>query len=492
MHPDFAYPENSSENLGRFKTLIETRTGLMFNGHREHALLKGLHTAAQRTEVIDQEGYYEHLESQNTTSIVWDDLIGELTIGETYFFRNASHFDALEHDLIPRLLARHQRNRRLRIWSAGCSTGEEAYSLAILLHRMLPDIANWNIHILATDINRSALRRARLASYRQWSFREGAPEIQKRYFNQVEDTYELIQPIRDVVTFAYLNLAENSYPSLTTNTNAMDLILCRNVAIYLPESVNRVIAGRFYRSLSPEGWLIMGASETNIDVFRQFKSVNIKGATLYQKSATTGTVIRPVKLQHIESQPIPNLPAIVPPSQAIELASPPTPPAINTETDCFQNGLSMMKHKRYEEAQNYFLACIKNSPANAVAYYQIARLQANTGYLTNALTWLKQALQRDSLMVEAQYTMAMIYQERGEVDQAISQFKKTLYLNPNFVLAHFGLAGLYQRMGRTQLAERHRSQASRLAMQLPQDDELPASDGMTAGQLLKMMQATHY
>lgn len=478
----------------RFATLIETRTGLAFDSHRQSSLRKGLEIAAERAGSADAKVYFLCLEQSKTDSQLWDDLISELTIGETYFFRNQSHVEALRQHILPKLITRHQGNQRLRIWSAGCATGEEPYTLAILLSQLIPDIDDWNILILATDINRRALQRAAQAQYRPWSFRETPPEIQKRYFMPNGDTFQLIDSLRQLVTFRYLNLVEDCYPSLTTNTNAMDLIICRNVAIYLPEPVNRAMANCFYHSLSPNGWLIMGASETNLEIFRQFKSINLNGSTVYKKSTGTKPLRWPVIMKTVDSQPvkvsIPTSPAPLHSSHPPSLPATPALQPPETPQKLYDNALVELRAGRNEEAQKFFLACIKKSPQYAPAYYQIARIQANAGYLTKAQEWLAQALEHDPLMVPTHYTLALIHQEKGEFDQAISQYKKVLFLDPNFVLAQYGLSSLYKETNRAKLAKRHLSQAVRLASQYSPDEELPASDGMTAGRLLKMMLVT--
>lgn len=254
----------------RFRDLILARTGMLFGPRQRDALARGLASAAERAGVPGLAPYYRALQAARTDAPLWDDLVGAITVGETYFFRNPAHLDALRARILPDLITRHQANRRLRIWSAGCSSGEEAYSLAILLHELLPDLADWRLSILATDINKDALRRASEGLFREWSFRQTDPAIRQRYFRARNGAFELDSQVRGLVTFAYLNLVEDSYPSLTTNTNALDLILCRNVAIYLPQSVIRQMAARFHNCLAPEGWLVVGAAETHQEVYSQF------------------------------------------------------------------------------------------------------------------------------------------------------------------------------------------------------------------------------
>jgi chemotaxis protein methyltransferase CheR len=172
-------------------------------------------------------------------------LASHLTTGETYFFREPSVFTMLEEEILPALMrARQQHARRLRFWSAGCATGEEPYSIAISINKVVPEMQNWHLTLLATDIK-----------------------------------------IQNMVTFAYLNLVDDVYPSLLTNTTAMDVIFCRNVLMYLaPEQATKVVH-RLYHALADGGWLIVSPSEASQALFASFQTVNIPGAILYQKRA---------------------------------------------------------------------------------------------------------------------------------------------------------------------------------------------------------------
>ena len=190
-------------------------------------------------------------ESSSPTRRQIEILANHLTVGETYFFRDKELFKTLEKPVLSKLIqSRHRSGRHLRVWSAGCSTGEEPYSVAILLSKMIPDLRDWNITILATDISPLALQKAAGAVYGHWSFRDVQPEIQNGFFNQREDGhFELLPRIREMVTFSYLNLVEDTYPSLFNNTNAMDIIFCRNVLMYFVPELAGKVARNFHRSL---------------------------------------------------------------------------------------------------------------------------------------------------------------------------------------------------------------------------------------------------
>jgi chemotaxis protein methyltransferase CheR len=521
----------SDHDYERYRDLILERTGMLFGPRRRDELAGGVLAAAERAGCESLGDYGLLLQEARTDSELWDDLIGAITVGETYFFRNPSHFDALRRHILPGLMARHGDDRRLRIWSAGCSSGEEPYSLAILLRQLLPDLADWNIFILATDINKQALRQARQNCYREWSFRQTDPAIRVGYFTprnrssgkargRQDRFFELSPQVREMVTFAYLNLAEDAYPSLATNTNAMDLILCRNVAIYLPEAVIREMAERFHRCLVTDGWLIVGASETSSTIYDQFAVHNCCGAVLYQKVAVLPSPsVRP-ELPGEPFEAVQEMPVEWPPLQPVVQPLPPlpTPPAPRPEpvegappqprgkpaepersrkveapavpADPYQEGLALLVQGRYEKAMTCFLDCMARDPGCALAYYQMARVHANRGLLEEACSWCQQAIERDPLLTEAHYILALIHQEEGMLDAAIARLKKTLYLDSNFVLARFSLANLYQQVDRQGEAARHRAQAIRLAAKMPPDEVVPGSDDLTAGRLLTMMRAT--
>ncbi len=483
-----------------FKDLILERTGMLFSPRRRDALARGVTVAAEQAGHKNLSEYHGLLQDAETDSELWDDLIGTITVNETYFFRNSSHIKALRKHILPELIQRHQNDRRLRIWSTGCASGEEPYTIAILLDQLLPEIADWNISILATDINRKVLQYANKGQYRKWSLRQTDPDIQKEYFTPHRGGFNINSSAREMVSYAYLNLVEDSYPSLATNTNAMDLILYRNVAIYLPEAVIRDIAVRLHRCLLPEGWLVVGASETNSLVYNMFAVRNLAGATIYQKTKRRETRVAPRNIPRERRKKkdrskfgqrinFPITPASEAPRPHFRITSQTHPPVPRSPADPYQEGLTLFSQGQYEEASTCFLKYIEREPDSALAHYQMARTRANQNKLEEAQSWCQTALEHDQLMVEAHYTLAIIYQEQGLSEQAVAQLKKVIYLDPGFVLAHFSLSNIYQGAGQRDSAARHQVQAIRLAIKLPSEEELPCSDGLTAARLVTMIKA---
>ena len=487
-------------NYLRFSELIQRRTGIQVGGSRREALARALKESSESLECTDLDQFFSCLQEARTDSEVWNDLIKRVTIGETYFFRDSDTIKALRQNILPDLIARHQTDRTLRLWSTGCATGEEPYTLAILLHQILSDIDQWKILILATDINRQALKHASAGRYRTWSFRETNPVIRSTYFTHDGNTYTIDPVVREKVTFAYLNLADDSYPSPTNQTSHLDLILCRNVTIYLPRSLIQTIANRFYQCLSHNGWLIVGPSETHLEIYSKFQTLNFHGVIAYQKVAriTTSTDLRttvPEQINRRVAHPQLDLPFgtssthhSTDDSRIVKSAECETS-TTKQEVDFCQQGEELMKQQRYDEARQCFLSCLSKEASSITARYRMACLEANVGRLNEARKWAEQALDQDQLRSEVHYTLALIHELQGEMEEGINQLKKVIYLDPNFILAHFGLFHLYQRTGTPTKAERHRILAVHLASKLSPDTVLSGSDDLTAGQLLTMAQA---
>lgn len=271
--------------LSHLSEFVAAQIGLHFPKERWRNLERGIFSAAREFGFKDAESCIQWLSSARLTKNQIEILASHLTVGETYFFREKKSFDILEEHILSELIrSRQNMERHLRVWSAGCSTGEEPYSIAILLNKMLFNLKDWNITILATDINPRFLQKATEGVYNEWSFRDTLPWIKERYFKKTkEGRFEILPHIKKLVSFSYLNLAEDSYLSLLNNTNAMDIIFCRNVLIYFTPGLARKVIQNLYRCLIDGGWLIVSPSETSHILFSQFMAVNFPGCNTVQK-----------------------------------------------------------------------------------------------------------------------------------------------------------------------------------------------------------------
>ena len=213
----------------------------------------------------------------------WEEFARAFTTGETFFFRDHGQFDLLRLRLLPELIERHRDDQTLRLWSAGCASGEEVYSLAMLVDMLLPERGGWDILILGTDIDSKAIARARRGHYGKWSFRMVSPEIQQRYFNSdcemrnadsgmrsaefatpqstTPQSFVLDERIRRMVTLRVANLVSEPFPNPASELHDMDLILCRNVFIYFDPAAVFAVAAKFAATLREGGYLMTAHTE---------------------------------------------------------------------------------------------------------------------------------------------------------------------------------------------------------------------------------------
>jgi len=446
--------------LGGLSEMLCARMGLHFPRERWDDLEKGLASACRELGFSDPASCARWLLSAPMTQGQVEILASHLTVGETYFLRDARSFEVLEQRVLPDLLrSRGEAEWRLRVWSAGCCTGEEPYSIAMLLDRALPDSRKRNLTILATDINPIFLRQAAQGVYGEWSFRALPGWMRERYFTRRGDgRLEVRAEIRRMVTFAYLNLADEAFPSLATNTNALDVIFCRNVLMYFAPERAAAAAGRLHRALCDGGWLFVSPSEMSQALFPQFAMADLGGALAYRKSACgrPQAAAQPSPASHVSASSLA-------PMGAQEGAVRVRPPVRSGDVE--------------DVVQLQPLAAAAASP------FEAARREADEGRLDAALAWCDKALAADRLDPTHHYLHAMIQLERGQRDAAALALERALYLAPELVVAHVALGNLRMGQGRHPEARRHFGNALELLRKLPDDAPVPESDGLIAGRM---------
>jgi chemotaxis protein methyltransferase CheR len=381
-------------------------------------------------------------------------LVSRLTVGETYFFRNRPQVTTLRDHILPELIMeRMKKDRHLKIWSAGCSTGEEPYSIAMLLRELVPDIDKWSISIMATDINEKALTTAREGTYRDWSFREVEEYYRQRYFQPGNKSWRLEREIVDMVDFRYLNLADDLYPARATRTDSLDLIVCRNVMIYFSVDLCLDITRRFYRCLRDGGCLMVGHVEHSDMVCSDFRRETI-GSTIVYRKETGGASWEKGLSPRFRGSGRPNGTLLVHEGSAFRNTKGKPRPADTEETIIFEEAVSHFRMMEIEEALAGFNRVLRINPRNERALYTVALLLADGGDVDAAEERIGKLLDINSLHLEAIYLLALIHRVRGEDEKEIAQLKKAVYVDRNFVLGHFQMAGFYRRSGRTQEASR--------------------------------------
>lgn len=477
--------------LSRFSEFLAQQVGLHFPKERWPDLLRGIKAAAREFGFHDADACMQWLLSTPLDRNRIETLACYLTVGETYFFRDPQAFNALQTHILPTLIQfRRQHGKMLRIWSAGCSTGEEAYSLAILIQRLIPDFRQWHICILGTDINPYALAKAEAGVYSEWSFRNAPDWLKSGYFRVTgKRHYEIIPSVRKMVTFTYLNLMEESYPSLVNNTNAIDIIFCRNVLMYFKPALIAQVVRRHCLSLMDGGWLVVSPAEVQViaeAMIDALEAVDFSDAVLYRKNVPHAaqssaapflagpepaeqTVIRSVKQ---------------PASRATPITADKTPSA--SRTLAYQHALDLYQQGQYDEAAAQAVTLLANPQTKLKATSLLAKIHANQGNLDKARQWCGQTIDANPLDPLGHYLLAIVLLEQG-VDGSRQELKRTLELDPGFVLAHFTLGNLYRQQGRRREAAKHFDDALRLLDTHAPEQILPETEGMTAGRLAEII-----
>lgn len=494
MTPTASKEGLSRVDYSRFRDLVRETSGLEIPESRRPELERAVLRAREETGSPDAEGLYRLLTDQSSGRPALEALVAALTIGETHFFRNRTQFEALESHILPDLIARRRDVRRLRLWSAGCASGEEPYSLAILIQRLLPDLPDWNVLILGTDINRAALERARQGLYGRWSFREVPAETQAGWFIERDGRFEVPPRVRDLVTFGYLNLVEDVYPSLHTNTNGIDLILCRNVLMYFRPETARGVVARLHSALTDGGWLVVGQSEPSQEVFRGFEARNLPGTVVYRKAVPweqeanasdsednwrTSAVAD--TLTDGPPRPSPDLPctgSLVPQPPAAVQGTP--------KADRRAEAMSLIEAGRLDEARRQLEAVAASDTHDPEPPYVLAKVHANRLELEAAEQWIDVALSRDPLHAPSHYLRGLVLQEGGARPSALDAYRRCVYADPTFVLGHFALAELFRQMGQLRRAWKSLENVTRLLVGLERDDPVREGDGLTVGRLLEL------
>lgn len=482
---------SNSTLLPQFSRYLALQMGLHFSQERWPDMMRGMAAAAKEFRYNDVDECMRWLLSKPLSRSQIEILAGHLTVGETYFFREPQAFEALRTDVLPALIeSRRQSGMRLRLWSAACSTGEEAYSIAILVQRLIPDYKQWNITILGTDINPHALRKAASGIYGEWSFRNEQPWLREKYFVPLGGgRYRIASHVQDMVTFSYLNLAEEAYPSLTSNTNAMDIIFCRNVLMYFEPELSAKVVRQHYQSLIDGGWLIVSPAEVTPLLSAQLETVNFPGTVLHRKN--------PVRCSWTPAVVLPALPAINDaekirfvtksrpiPIEIAAIKSQSVPPAV-----AYQQALAFYRQGHYKEAAELTGRLIADHSNNVQAVNLMVRIHANQGEFADALHWCERSIAADRVNPAGYFLMALVLLEQGQPREAILALKRTLYLDHDFVMAYFTLANLYNNQSRDKEARKYFANTETLLKGYSLEEIVPESEGMTAGRLLEIVRS---
>ncbi|WP_190288079.1 protein-glutamate O-methyltransferase CheR [Marichromatium sp. AB32] len=407
-------------DLSPLRTLIKERIGLHFDAASETTLREALARRIAHTASDGPAAYLARLRADETELMALGSL---LTINETYFYREAQHLELLTDHLIPTLRARDRAppETPIRILSAGCSSGEEPYSIAIALEQRLGAEAAAAVRISAGDLDPEVLERARAGRYGTFTFRALDPALRARHFTRLDNgQHQLAAAIRARVDFLALNLLARDYPP---GLQGQDVIFYRNVSIYFDPPTRAQVLAQLARLLNPGGFLIVGVAETlanDIGLLRQ----HVHRGIFY-----------------FSNDPLAPPARALAPSRPVRRPPPPLDPA-----RCYTEALALARAERYTEALTR-LAMIPLERRSVAALELRALLEFETGAIAAAQASCEQALASDPWSLEALLVSARCARRQGRTQAASTQLARVIYVQPECWRAHYQLAELHRDEG---------------------------------------------
>lgn len=452
------------DDVERFRAAISRRLGLQFDDGRAGFLGEVLHRRLKATK-CGCDGYILRLEADRADEELAA-LAEELTVPETYFYRYLDQFRAFAELVLPERMRLRGSGGRLKLLSAGCASGEEAYTLAMIARETLPPTATATI--LGVDVNPAALRKAQLGRFSRWSLRETPPGAAKHWFTQQGREAVLDETIRGAVKFERRNLAVEDGELWAAET--YDVVFCRNVIMYFAPERARALIARITRALAPGGYLFLGHAETLRGLSQDFHLCHTHGTFYYQRRPLTAATALPTRSAPLPSLGPASLASLVEETDtwvdAIQLATErvhrlttaagrrmaggPSREAADArapELWDLSRALELLREERFAEA----LELVEALPADASADPDVLLLHAvlltHAGLLARAEQACLRLLAIDDLNAAAHYVLALCREGAGDIAGAVEHDRIAAYLDPHFAMARLHLGLLARRSG---------------------------------------------
>jgi chemotaxis protein methyltransferase CheR len=471
-----------------FRAVVAEHLGLRFDDGKLDFLADVLRQRMEKTGCDSFSSYQRRLVSFETERDEIGALAEDLTVNETYFFRYAEHFQAFTELVIPTRIRARGVDRRLRILSAGCASGEEAYSLAILIRDRFPELASWEVEIRGVDVSASMVKKALRGRYSTWSLRETPADLRSRYFRPEGRELLLDDAVRSAVTFEERNLREDD--PVLWQADTFDIVFCRNVTMYLTPEVTRFVIARIARSLVPGGFLFLGHAETLRGVSQEFHLLHTHETFYYQRrgpgerdcspdlpsaSAHNGPFRTSIPVEAVAgdswfniirgaSERIANLTQQrgsqllgASGTAAIQVQK----PRPRTASPTWDRALAvqLMREERFAEAIELLYALPKELMTDTDTQLLLAVLLTNGGDLPEAEKVCDRVLKLDELNAGAHYLMALCREHAGDREAAMGHDQAAAYLDSAFAMPHLHLGLVAKRAADVETARRELGQA---------------------------------
>ena len=468
-----------------FRGLVAERLGLHFEDAKLDFLADVLRKRMEDTGCSRFSMYQGRISSTHAEKGEVCALAEQLTVGETYFFRYTEHFTALAEVVLPARIQARRGERRLRILSAGCASGEEPYSVAILIREQFPELESWDVEILGFDINPAMVERSRRARYSSWSLRETPDHLRVKYFRSEGRELQLNGSVRSSVRFEERNLVGED--AMFWQPEAFDVIFCRNVTMYFTPEVTRSVIARIARSLAAGGFLFLGHAETLRAVSHEFHLRHTHDTFYYQRReihdgpegmAFGETIPEGRSVATCVNAPVESNDSWFSIIQGASdrIAS------LTQEKDRSADGASgagvrlnsslqdphswdrgraveLLRNERFTDAVELLRSLPSESSKDPDAQLLLAVLHTNRGDLGEAEKVCRRVLELDELNAGAHYVTALCREHAGDRDGAIRHDQTAVYLDSAFAMPHVHLGLLAKRLTDLETARREFARA---------------------------------
>lgn len=470
-------------DIERFRDAVSRQLGFSFDDTKLGQLANVLYDRMCATDCREPSSYIDRLAVHGLSGSEIGAIAEQLTVAETYFFRHSDQIRAFSECALPERIQAQATRRRLRILSAGCSSGEEPYTLAIEIREHLRGLTGWQIEIIGCDVNAAVLTRARRGTYSEWSLRETSEPIRRRYFHQSQKEFTLDEEILAMVAFEERNIVDDD--SRFWRPETFDIVFCRNVMMYFTPEAVRDLVNKIEMSLYSGGFLFLGPAETLRGVSQSFHLLHTHGAFYYQvrppmDRPVLGDVPMVAETQLLPAALTPDTPwldAIVGASERIAALSAAVPTALAPpmgqpitgspsprapQPSDLAHATELLRQERYREA----LHLLRSLPAEAAmdpdAQLLLGVVLAQKGDVAEAEHVCRNVLALDEMNAGAHYLTALCREHAGDTSAAWEHDQTAAYLDPAFAMPHLHLGLLAKGQRRPEVARREFGQACAL------------------------------
>jgi len=486
-------PDNSflsAQCQDAFCRFILARTGIIIQDHQIDNLQSAVASACSRFGYASAVEYLAKLEQGAHQPRELEFLISAITVRESYFFRDQFQIDFIKDTWLPGVIQEKQADeKRLRIWSAGCSSGQEVYTIAILLKETLQDFGTWDVRLLGTDISTSVLSDAASGIYKDWAFRTTPKHIINKYFEKKENDFFLRQDIRRMAQFKHLNLIDEHFTHNLDTMLPLDMILCRNVFIYLDPRIVRGVLRNFISLLSPSGVLMLGASdlvEPNIPGLELHHSQNM----FYYRHRQEVRVppkddcvrdTQSIKNKYLPKRAQDKVPT---PKKKVKAATIPSP---QKQPTAQEEVISLDRKGLWHEITAFVDSYTAGHGEDAFLIGMKAKALASLGNLAAAADLCSRSIELDKTCKDCYYIMATIFIEMGRLEDAQHALRRAVYLDHSFLEAHFHLGQVLLRLRNYKAGLKSLKNAQELVEKAEPERLLFIEQELTCGQLAQIL-----